>query len=241
MDLKIFLVATIAMCLKLPESHGRLYHTPRHHCIPPLDRQLHVPIIYSVPGAPICAIICSRKNCYFFEFSDPDVCQIYGVGLESTNVYVDTEVAAPPAGGSLKEMAKGKTAYSSGAWNAPANAVDDDLNTRFEGGGYRPWWMVDLGANYIVHFVDILPRPGGFAFRFQKVEVRAGPIVPADRDLSLWEFIGLYPGVYSGTKRVHFNSSQGVCGRFVSAQHVGELVDAFALNDVEVYVRERNP
>ncbi|XP_068219866.1 uncharacterized protein [Palaemon carinicauda] len=162
--------------------------------------------------------------------------------MESTNVYVETDFAASRAGASLKEVSRGKPAYPAGSMSLAALANDDDVASYWENGPLRPWWMVDLGANYLIHFVDILPRQGYYSFRFQEMEVRVGPEWKDDGDFSTWELIGLYPGVYQGGNvRVHFNSSQGVCGRFLSVQRINDYQDAVALSDVKVYVYGGNP
>ncbi|XP_066980960.1 uncharacterized protein [Macrobrachium rosenbergii] len=239
MDLKILLGIAVAICLTMDTSTGSVYHSPRHQCLPPLVRLLP-PTIYNVSGVSICATICSQRSCLFFEFSETDgSCKIYGMGLEPTNVYVNTDSAAPPPGGPLQETAKGRPTYPQPAMVNSSFAVDNDTLTYWENGWVKPWWMVDLGAYYFIHHVNILPRQGYFSFRFQEVEIRAGPELTTDGNLTKWEFIGFYPGIYQdGGGRVYFNQTQGACGRFLSVQRNNTLSDTLALADVLVYVRK---
>ncbi|XP_064094818.1 uncharacterized protein LOC135207177 [Macrobrachium nipponense] len=239
MDLKILLVIAVAICLKMDTSAGSIYHSPRHQCIPPLVRLLP-PTVYYVSGVSICGLICSQTSCLFYEFTETDgTCKIHGIGMEPTNVYVNTDAAAPPEGGPLREKAKAQPTYPQPSMLNASLAIDDNMTTHWENGWVKPWWMVDLGAYYIIHHVNILPRQGYFSFRFQEVEIRAGPELKTDADLTTWEFIGFYPGIYQdGGGRLTFNHTQGVCGRFLSVQRINALSDTLALADVLVYVRQ---
>ncbi|XP_064105026.1 uncharacterized protein LOC135214623 [Macrobrachium nipponense] len=242
MDLKIILSAVVAVatCLmNMGINAGEIYHNPRHQCIPPLVR-LWQPTTYTVQGVIICTTICYHTSCLFFEFSETDgSCNIYGMGMEPGNAYVKTEAAAPPPGGPLEEKARNKTTYPVSSLEPSYKAVDNNLVSFWEYAWLKPWWMVDLGAFYFIHQVSTLSRPEPLQYRYEQVEVRAGPELRTDGILSQWELVGYYPSSLSGKPAlVFFNNTQGVCGRFVSVQRVSAMNDAFALANVEVYVRK---
>ncbi|XP_064095472.1 uncharacterized protein LOC135207566 isoform X2 [Macrobrachium nipponense] len=218
---------------------GIIYHSPRFQCIPP-SVQLWQPTIYNIPGRILCANTCSQKRCFFYEVSATNgPCKIYGIGMESTNYYVRIDAATLPPGGPLQEKARYRPTYPLSSLALSSNAVDDDVPSFWENGLLNPWWMVDLGAYYMIHYVNILPRQGYYTYRFQSVEVRAGPQLKTDGNLTQWELVGFYPGVYAGgNARIQFNNTQGVCGRFLSVQRNNSLNDVLALADVLVYVRK---
>ncbi|XP_064095471.1 uncharacterized protein LOC135207566 isoform X1 [Macrobrachium nipponense] len=150
---------------------GIIYHSPRFQCIPP-SVQLWQPTIYNIPGRILCANTCSQKRCFFYEVSATNgPCKIYGIGMESTNYYVRIDAATLPPGGPLQEKARYRPTYPLSSLALSSNAVDDDVPSFWENGLLNPWWMVDLGAYYMIHYVNILPRQGYYTYRFQSVEV----------------------------------------------------------------------
>ncbi|XP_064114021.1 uncharacterized protein LOC135220634 [Macrobrachium nipponense] len=244
MELKPLLVATAAICLLSGSCRGKVFHAWRHQCIHP-PSFTSAPIVYSVVSEVICSFQCCILSCLFFDFSETTGCKIYGAGLEPCNnnrfdfKYYD--YYRPTVKEPFIEVAGGKPTFpvpNLASGEHSGKAVDGDaVTTRWEGGSVGAWWMVDLGAHYVVYSVVIVPRPGPFAYRFQAVEVRGGSEYRGDGDFTQWDLLGYYEGPSSYSQGpIYFNKSQGICGRYLAVKRINSLTDVLAFMELYAYV-----
>ncbi|XP_037780206.1 uncharacterized protein LOC119576619 [Penaeus monodon] len=137
----------------------------------------------------MCAVRCTMARCSRFNFLEGN-CTLFDQGLASA--------AASRTYRKLMavDVAFNKTTLASGYHTiyTADRAVDGDLETQFHSlGRSTPWWRVDLGENYCIQTIDVLPHKD-VPHWFRSVEIRAG-VSPAEGDFSGYTLIASFAGL----------------------------------------------
>ncbi|XP_069193633.1 uncharacterized protein [Procambarus clarkii] len=148
----------------------------------------------------------------------------------------------------MVDVAHGKPTYASPQWGSYFKylAVDGDetADNFYASGDYitQPWWIVDLGKQFTIYRVIVLPRWDYFYTRFHDVEVRVGDELVTSGDLSSYKLFSTYTGPYSPDQEfLYCNRMDGVAGRYLSIQRIGSVIaDLLQLCEIFVMVPDIN-
>ncbi|XP_042884313.1 uncharacterized protein LOC122260918 [Penaeus japonicus] len=159
-----------------------------------------------------------------------ETCTLFDQGLASeTTSRTYRKVNSTLLDVALNKPTSPSTHYS---YLSSDRAVDGDLGTQYYSvDKNNPWWRVDLGQNYCIQLIDVLPHREVPSW-FHSVEIRAG-VTPADGDFSGYTLVASFPGPHVGVDRLLFTPPGVLMARYISIQ-IKATSDFLNIQDVKV-------
>ncbi|XP_068229116.1 uncharacterized protein [Palaemon carinicauda] len=201
-----------------------------------------------------CAALCLQYQCQGYLMQDGE-CTVLG-SLTAPSVgkkmirYQRVTYSANWENAALRKATKSVGYYTGSSAMVKDMAVDGiDTGINYyhsHTSVLHPWWYVDLGENKLVNEIHVLPygSDGQHARFFTTIEIRIGQVLPATSgDFSSWPLFAYYPGPPTKDRiylKFSANSTQPLCGRYVSIQKIGvDPLVYYVFNEVKVFTKQR--